>query len=105
MLVVLGFKVLVAEDGHQAIQMGQPGNPDFHFAITDFSMPGLNGVETLVALREQRPGLKVILCSGQPEEVCLQGRTIEDYVYLGKPFNLHDLDAAVTRVMGGAVLT
>jgi two-component system, cell cycle sensor histidine kinase and response regulator CckA len=104
LLEVLGFQVLVAEDGHQAIQVGQQSNPDIRLVITDFSMPGLNGVETLDALREQRPGLKAILCSGQLEEDCLRGhRPLEDYVYLGKPFNLHDLDAAVTRVLGGAV--
>lgn len=99
MLEMLGFKVLVACDGREALQMGQPGQPEFQLAFCDFRMPGLDGVDTLAALRELHPGLRMILCSGYPPADCLQGRPLGDCVFLGKPFGLKDLTAAVARAM------
>jgi CheY-like chemotaxis protein len=99
MMAVLGCEVLEAVDGLQAVEMVQRDQPGLDLVICDFRMPGLDGVETLRALRLLRPGLKAILCSGTPEEDCLQGRTLEDCVYLGKPFKIQDLDRTLNRLL------
>ena len=99
-LETLGFEVLEASNGFQAIQLVLLENPDFHIAVSDFRMPKMNGVETLTALRALRPGLKSILCSGNTEWECLHGQTLQDCVYLGKPFGINDLDAAVNLALG-----
>ena len=103
MLTMLGCDVLEAVDGLQAVQMVQKDQPDLGLVISDFRMPGMDGVETLKALGGLRPGLKTILCSGSPEQECLQGRTLENCIYLGKPFGLQELDAAVNRVLDPVV--
>jgi two-component system, cell cycle sensor histidine kinase and response regulator CckA len=99
-LEALGFQVLQARDGIAALAMVQGGAAEFGLVITDFRMPCLDGVETLMALRKLRPGVKAILCSGNTEADCLQGRVLEDGTFLGKPFHLDDLDAAIDRVLG-----
>lgn len=98
MLTLLGFDVIEAEDGFKALQWVQQGQP-LGLVLCDFRMPAMDGVATLKALGMLRPGLKAILTSGMSEQDCLQGRTLEHCVYLGKPFGLHDLDAAVNRVL------
>lgn len=100
MLGMLGFQTLIVNHGIQAIQLVLAESPVFHLAISDFKMPHLNGMETLNVLRALRPGLKSILCSGHTEQECFQGLTIEDCVYLGKPFRIQDLAAAVNLALG-----
>ena len=100
MLEMLGFKTVIANHGIHAIQLMLNENPIFHLVISDFKMPHMNGVETLTVLQSLRPGLKSILSSGNTEQECLQGRTLEDCVFLGKPFGLQDLDAAVNLALG-----
>ena len=100
LLEALGFQVVLACSGDQAIQIDQEGNQDFGLVISDFKMPGLDGVETLKILGALHPGLKTILCSGSPEQECLRGRTLGHCTYLGKPFSLRDLETALDRVLG-----
>jgi DNA-binding response OmpR family regulator len=99
MLEILGFEVLVACDGMQAVKMHETRQPELDLVISDFGMPGIDGVETLATLRKTSPGFKAILCSGTPEADCLQGRSLEAYVYLGKPFRFQELNAAVEQVL------
>ena len=99
MLEMLDFEVLVACDGMQAVKMHENLKLELDLVISDFGMPGMDGVETLATLRKSNPGFKAILCSGTPEADCLKGRSLEACVYLGKPFSFHDLDAAVEQVL------
>lgn len=100
MLELLGFSVIECCDGHRAVLLVQLEEPKFELVISDFRMPGIDGVETLKALEKMRPGMKSILCSGALEEDCLQGRALEGTVYLGKPFGLQALNSAVNRALG-----
>lgn len=100
MLEILGFSVLESCDGMEAVHLVQGDQQELGLVISDFRMPGMNGVDTLTAISGLRPGLKGILCSGTPESECLQGRTLKDCIYLGKPFNIHALDAAVDQALG-----
>jgi len=101
-LSYLGFQVLEAEDGEHALRLVQREQPALGLVIADFCMPGMDGVETLKALSALHPGLKGILCSGTPEQECLQGRTLEHCLYLGKPFRIKELEAALDRVLDQA---
>lgn len=60
------FEVLgVAEDGNAAISLcKRVGNPDL--AICDVRMKGMDGFQTLVALRNYSPKIKVLLLAGMP---------------------------------------
>ena len=89
----------MAEDGIQALRSVQEGKPALSLVISDFNMPLMNGVETITELRKVIPGLKAILCSGKPEADCLQGQSLDNYVYLGKPFCLRELGAALEHVL------
>jgi len=100
MLESLGFQVIVAYNGNHAIRLVTLTYPEFHLVLSDFRMPGINGVETIAALRKIRPGLKAILCSGTPEQDCLHGLLLNDLIFLGKPHSLQELHAAVNQALG-----
>jgi len=102
-LETLGFKTIAVPHGLSAIQLMLDKNLEVHLVISDFKMPYLNGVETLTALQALRPRLKVILCSGSTKQECFQEQTLEDCVFLPKPFGIKDLDAAVNMALAYAI--
>ncbi len=67
-LKVLGFKVLLAENGRSAISIFAKHAEEIDVVLLDLNMPGLGGRETLQELRLIRSGVKVILCSARLEE-------------------------------------
>ena len=67
MLKRLGYQVFAASCGAEAVELLRE-NPDrVSFVITDLTMPGMDGWETLTALRKIRPHIPVILVSGHDE--------------------------------------
>lgn len=99
MLEALGFEVVAAADGAEALQLGRSLPSGVDLVVSDCMMPGLDGVETVTALRATWPDLRALLASGYPEEDCFRGRTLANAGFLSKPFNLKDLDAAVKRLL------
>jgi len=70
--------------------------------ITDISLPGGNGCELAIALREQKPDLRVLFVSGHVgAEICrYYSLDIFDEHFLPKPFVGTDLISRVKQVLG-----
>ena len=64
MLEQLGFEVITAKDGWEAVKVFDEHVDDIDFALVDLSMPGLDGEEVLAEIRSRRLDLPVILSSG-----------------------------------------
>lgn len=82
----LGYVALEAHSGAEALKALRSG-PAPDALITDQAMPGMTGAELAHAVREQLPGLPVLICSGygdMPEEApqgCRQiGKPIDPLV-------------------------
>jgi len=58
-----GMRVETAGSGEEAIEKARQGS--FDAILLDLAMPGLDGIETLKALREMKPDLQIILLTGQ----------------------------------------
>lgn len=100
MLSMLGFEVLSAMGGIEAVEMFQQRKDQILFVLTDFAMPRMNGLETLIALRQISPAIPVILASGFSEEQVMEGNHAElPQVFLGKPYGFKDLKDAVGRAL------
>jgi len=63
----LGLEVTVAEDGRHALELIEQG-PEPEFVLTDFSMPRLDGVGLLEAVRDKWPCIKGAIMTGNPQE-------------------------------------
>jgi CheY-like chemotaxis protein len=65
----VGFDAVAVSDGAAAIELAKSVKPDI--VLSDVIMPGLNGVETGIRIRELVPDCRIILFSGQAATVDL----------------------------------
>ncbi len=72
MLRYLGFSVLTAADGQQALELVQAQGDDIDCVLLDLTMPRMGGEETFVKLRALRSNIPVILSSGYNEQDVVQ---------------------------------
>jgi CheY-like chemotaxis protein len=54
--------------------------------LTDYVMPGMNGMELIITARTKVEGLKTILFSGQVKEDILGSFAVQPDRFIGKPF-------------------
>ena len=88
-----GYKALKAYDGIEALDILSEN--EVHLMILDIMMPGLDGIKTLMKLRESR-NIPVILLSAKSEDVDkIFGLTAGADDYVTKPFNPSELMARV----------
>ncbi len=89
----LGYSAITATDGPAGLAIVE------HLAIdavlVDLTMPQMTGAEVVTALRERRPELPIVLCSGVDRD----GRAIRADAYLPKPFLIDTLDQTLARLV------
>ncbi len=96
LLEQLGFEALVACDGHEAIEVVREHGARLDAVLLDRTMPRLDGMQTMKALRQITPALPIVLTSGYGEMSTLPERP--DAV-LAKPYTTSELLSALRRVM------
>jgi DNA-binding response OmpR family regulator len=92
----LGYDVREASHGEEALQALCEFAPDL--LILDFAMPGMNGAETALALRERCAGAPILFVSGFANSELLE-RAIGDAPLLRKPFRPAELAATVRSLL------
>ncbi len=89
-----GYKVLVAKAGDEGLEMALAELPDC--VLLDVMMPGKNGFEVLVALREHDPDLPVVMITAKGEEEDkVRGLELGADEYVVKPVGVAELQARV----------
>jgi len=95
-----GYKVLIAVDGDEALQMAGAYPDPIHLLVTDLVMPNIGGRELAQRLTPLRPGMKVVFMSGYSEHSALDiDATSQSATVLQKPFSLDALARTVRRVL------
>jgi CheY-like chemotaxis protein len=103
MLSRIGFTVLEATDGVEAMEIFSQHQDNIRCVLSDLSMPRMDGWETLAALRKLSPDIPVILSSGYDEaQVMADEHTERPNAFLGKPYQLKGLRETVNRVLDGS---
>jgi two-component system cell cycle sensor histidine kinase/response regulator CckA len=101
-LVVLGYRVVEAADGPEALRVAEelPGRR-IDLLLTDVVMPEMDGCTLAARLREHQPGLKVIFSSGYARDVALgQSPHRSGDGFLPKPYNAAALVHTICDVLG-----
>lgn len=97
----LGYEVVEARDGLEAVETFSRRPDDFALVLLDLTMPRMNGWETLVAIRKVNPGVRAILSSGYHESEALDGRSDTPVDgFLSKPYQLAELKDVLSRAFG-----
>jgi len=95
-----GYKVLIAVDGNEALQMASAYPDPIHLLVTDLVMPNIGGRELAQRLTPLRPAMKVLFMSGYSEHSALDiEATNQSATILQKPFSLDALARLVRRVL------
>ena len=99
-LTKLGYQVLVAADGKQALEIAAAHAGKLDLVVTDVVLPNLGGREVVERLRERHAGLRSIFMSAHARETLLRQERLPDGAsYLEKPFDLADLALLVRQVL------
>jgi signal transduction histidine kinase len=93
-----GWRVFQAATGEEGIEVARVRRPDV--IVSDLTMPGMSGDETLAALKAMDPKLEVIMATGHATlESALNCLRNGAYDYIGKPFQTEDLARLVERAL------
>ena len=97
-LAGMGFTVLDARDGVEAVEIFRRRRDEIRLVLCDLTMPRMDGWETLTALRQLSPDLPVILSSGYSEAQVMEGHHSElPQAFLRKPCGFNTLRDAIAR--------
>ena len=69
--------------------------------ILDQNMPGMNGIQTMEAIRERHPGLPILISSGQPDLETWEPFHRAGVGVIPKPFTVEEIQARLARFAAG----
>jgi two-component system KDP operon response regulator KdpE len=92
-----GFRVMVAEDGMEALRIAERHRPDL--VILDVRMPQMGGIEVMRKLRERITTPIILLTAKSNDEDKIFGLESGADDYLVKPFNPGELSARARAVI------
>jgi len=100
LLEELGYTVLSAMSGQEAIDVFQKDQDNIDLVVMDMIMPGMGGGETFDRLKEINPAVKVLLSSGysidgQATKILRRGCD----GFIQKPFNMNQLAKKVQKIL------
>ncbi|RJO66231.1 MAG: response regulator [Myxococcales bacterium] len=96
----LGYDVLCAADGDEAIRTAEAHRGPIELLMTDVVMPGMNGRQLAGRLAKIRPEMKVLYASGYTENVIAHHGVVEETVnFLGKPYSIPALSKKIREVL------
>jgi len=102
MLGKLGFSVLSACDGEEALAMFKESPDTIVCAILDLTMPSMDGITAFRQMRQIRPDLKVLLASGYSEQETMDRYRGEGLAgFIQKPFDLQNFRDKILAVLQG----
>jgi len=98
-----GFRVLVAENGEDALHVAGRHAEKIHLLVTDVVMPGINGRVLAEQLLSKRRGMKVLFISGYTDSFnAVHGVREQGKALLNKPYTEEDLIEKVRNVLDQA---
>jgi CheY-like chemotaxis protein len=97
----IGYEVMVAATGSEALAIAQAAGTRFDLLLTDVVLPGtMQGNDLAKTLQETRPELPVLYMSGYPRDSIVRAGRLEEGVNLiEKPFTQAVLAAGIREVL------
>jgi PAS domain S-box-containing protein len=100
----LGYTVIEAVSGEQALQRANEFEGTIHLLVADVVMPGMSGRELADQIVSKRPGIKVLFTSGYADDAIARHGLLEPSVaFIQKPYHPKVLARKVREVLGQPV--
>ncbi|MBW2323720.1 MAG: response regulator [Deltaproteobacteria bacterium] len=92
----LGYDVLTAKDGEEALRLFQEFKPSI--VLTDIKMPGMDGIDLLRSIKAERPDTEVIMITGHGDmDLAIGSLKSRATDFVTKPVNVDMLEVALQR--------
>jgi len=99
-LSTLGYTVFCAANGEEALQLASAERPALHLLLTDVVMPGLDGKDLALRLKETYPDLRILFISGYSDETIVAHDLLDaKTAFLQKPFTAPALARKVRAML------
>ena len=96
----IGFNVIQAADGREAVRIAEENAGTLRLALLDLTMPRMDGDEAARRILASNPSLPIIITSGySAQDLTQRLRDNANLVLLPKPFSLSDLSGAVKQAL------
>jgi two-component system, cell cycle sensor histidine kinase and response regulator CckA len=97
----MGFRVLTAEDGDEALDIYRREGAAIDLVLLDYIMPRMDGMQTLQELRQLNPNVRVLFCSGyhtdhEVDQLLAAGAR----GFVAKPYHAMELVQRIREVLG-----
>ncbi len=103
MLVASGYRVLSAASRAEAEALIAAEGDAIELLFCDIVLPDGNGFQLVERLRQLRPGLPVLMCSGYADDKAQSALLAERRLpFLQKPYSMAGLLAAIRQVLAGS---
>ena len=96
----LGYKVLTANTGMEAISIVETGGEDIALAILDIGLPDIMGDKVCQRIQELRPNIKVVVSTGYMLEDITDDMKIKAQGFIQKPFSMSEMAIKLKEVLG-----
>ena len=95
-LISLGYRVLTASNGQEAVDLFKAQPDSIDLVLLDVVMPVMGGVAAYKRMREIKPDIKVMFCTGYDKEQSLTGNLdIANADILSKPFSIAAMSQSI----------
>jgi two-component system cell cycle sensor histidine kinase/response regulator CckA len=95
----MGYEVLEAKDGVEAVEMFRRHRSRISVVICDLTMPNMDGWGTIEAIHGLGTDVSMILASGYNEAQVMQGdHAVLPHAFLHKPYRMSDLQEALAAL-------
>ena len=101
MVEKIGFEVVTALSGQQAIELFRQQHRQIRCIVMDLTMPDMDGTQALVELQKIDPAVKLLVSSGYSEQTVAQrfsGRHIAGFIQ--KPYQVDTIRAVIKAALG-----
>lgn len=95
-----GYEAAAFTRAEEVVEAARREPPDV--ILLDLKLPGISGIELLMTIREQVPGVRVVLLTGHLDhETRIEGMRLDSFPYLMKPVVMDELLAAINGPQAG----
>ncbi|MDM8515733.1 response regulator [Desulfobacterales bacterium HSG16] len=95
-LADMGFDVITAENGEQALDIFRKEKP--YIVLSDIKMPGIGGIGLLKKIKAESPDTEVIMITGHGDmDIAVQSLKYEATDFITKPINDDAIEIALKR--------
>jgi two-component system, cell cycle sensor histidine kinase and response regulator CckA len=97
-----GYRVTVAADGDEGMELLRKQPDAFALVMTDLEMPGTSGADVIREIRALPAPPKLLVVSGAPDDLGAAAISLGDVEFLNKPMTSESLLTTLRRILGHA---